>query len=64
MFALAHGEGGWTPTRLLLTGIVMAAGASAVVSMLLALGNETELARNAVLADGRSVDEHPTLAAA
>ncbi|HKE93186.1 MAG TPA: iron ABC transporter permease [Povalibacter sp.] len=43
VFALAHAEGGWTPTRLLLTGIVMAAGASAVVSMLLALGNETQL---------------------
>ncbi len=43
VFALAHGEGGWTPTRLLLTGIVMAAGASAVVSVLLAMGNDTEL---------------------
>lgn len=43
VFALAHGEGGWTPARLLLTGIVMAAGASAVVSMLLALGDETQL---------------------
>ncbi len=43
VFALAHGEGGWTPTRLLLTGIVIAAGASAVISMLLALGNETQL---------------------
>jgi iron complex transport system permease protein len=43
VFALAHGEGGWTPTRLLLTGIVMAAGASALVSVLLAMGNDTEL---------------------
>lgn len=43
VFALAHGEGGWTPTRLLLTGIVMAAGASALVSVLLAVGNDTEL---------------------
>lgn len=43
VFALAHAEGGWTPTRLLLTGIVIAAGASAVVSMLLALGDETQL---------------------
>lgn len=43
VFALAHGEGGWTPARLLLTGIVMAAGASAVVSMLLALSDETQL---------------------
>lgn len=43
VFTLAHGEGGWTPTRLLLTGIVIAAGASAVVSVLLAMGNDTEL---------------------
>lgn len=43
VFALAHGEGGWTPSRLLLTGIVVAAGASATVSMLLALGDETQL---------------------
>ncbi|MGH8178604.1 MAG: FecCD family ABC transporter permease [Steroidobacter sp.] len=43
VFALAHGEGGWTPTRLLLTGVVIAAGASAVVSMLLTLSDETQL---------------------
>lgn len=43
VFALAHGTGGWAPTRLLLTGIVMAAGASAIVSLLLALGDESQL---------------------
>jgi iron complex transport system permease protein len=43
VFALARGEGGWSPFRLLLTGVVVAAGASAVVSMLLALGDETKL---------------------
>ncbi len=43
VFSLAHGAGDWTPTRLLLTGIVMAAGASAIVSLLLALGDETQL---------------------
>jgi iron complex transport system permease protein len=43
VFALAHGEGGWTTARLLLTGIVVAAGASAVISILLSLGDETRL---------------------
>lgn len=43
VFTLARGEGGWTPTRLLLTGVVVAAGASAIVSLLLTLGDETQL---------------------
>lgn len=43
VFALARGEGGWTAARLLLTGVVVAAGASAVVSMLLSLGEEKQL---------------------
>jgi iron complex transport system permease protein len=43
VFALAQGPGGWTPTRLLLTGIVVAAGAGSVVSLLLALGDESKL---------------------
>jgi iron complex transport system permease protein len=43
VFALAQGPGGWTPTRLLLTGIVVAAGAGSIVSLLLALGDETRL---------------------
>jgi iron complex transport system permease protein len=43
VFALAQGPGGWTPTRLLLTGVVVAAGAGSVVSLLLALGDESEL---------------------
>ena len=43
VFALAQGPGGWTPPRLLLTGIVVAAGASSVVSLLLALGDEARL---------------------
>jgi iron complex transport system permease protein len=43
VFALAHGPGGWTPTRLLLTGIIVAAGAGSVVSLLLALGDEIRL---------------------
>ena len=37
VFALAHREGSWTQTRLLLTGVVVAAGAGAVVTLLLSL---------------------------
>jgi iron complex transport system permease protein len=43
VFVLAHGSGGWTPARLLLTGVVVAAGASAAVSSLLALGDDSRL---------------------
>lgn len=43
VFALAHGRGGWTPTRLLLTGVVIAAGWGAVISLLLALGPDSSV---------------------
>ncbi|MGC3979846.1 MAG: iron ABC transporter permease [Steroidobacteraceae bacterium] len=43
VFALAHAEGSWSPIRLLLTGVVVAAGAGAVVSLLLAVGDEAKL---------------------
>jgi iron complex transport system permease protein len=43
VFALAHGRGGWTPARLLLTGVVLAAGFGALVAMLLSLGDPTRL---------------------
>ena len=43
VFALAHGRGGWTPTRLLLTGIAVAAGWGAVISLLLVLGTDASL---------------------
>jgi iron complex transport system permease protein len=43
VFGLAHGPGSWVPARLLLTGIVVAAGTSAIVSMLLALGEDAQL---------------------
>ncbi len=43
VFVLAHGRGSWAPTRLLLTGIVMAAGWGAVVSLLLALSPNATL---------------------
>ncbi len=43
VFALAHGPGGWTPLRLLLTGVVLASGLSAMISLLLALGPDSSL---------------------
>ena len=43
VFALAHGRGGWTPTRLLLTGIAVAAGWGAVISLMLVLGTDASL---------------------
>jgi iron complex transport system permease protein len=43
VFTLAHGRGAWTPTRLLLTGVVIAAGCGAMVSLMLALGPESRL---------------------
>jgi len=43
VFALAHGRGGWTPTRLLLTGIAVAAGWGALISLLLVLGTDASL---------------------
>jgi len=43
VFLLAHGPGGWTPLRLLLTGVVVAAGTGAVVSLMLSLSDEARL---------------------
>ncbi|MCZ8129780.1 MAG: iron ABC transporter permease [Steroidobacteraceae bacterium] len=47
VFTLARGSdlgaGAWTPSRLLLTGVVLAAGFGALVSLLLALGDATQL---------------------
>jgi iron complex transport system permease protein len=43
VFALAHARGGWTPQRLLLNGVVVASGCTAVVGLMLALGDETRL---------------------
>ncbi len=43
VFSLAQGPGGWTPTRLLLTGVVVGAGAGSVVSLLLAMSDDTRL---------------------
>lgn len=43
VFSLAHGRGSWDTTRLLLTGVVLAAGWGAVISLLLALSANTQL---------------------
>ncbi len=43
VFTLAQGPGGWTPTRLLLTGVVVAAGAGSLVSLMLALSDDSRL---------------------
>jgi iron complex transport system permease protein len=43
VFALAHGEGSWTQTRLLLTGVIVASGSGAVVTLILAMAPEQAL---------------------
>ncbi len=43
VFGLAHGDGSWTQTRLLLTGVIVAAGCGAVVGLLLTLAPESRL---------------------
>ncbi|MBK7813925.1 MAG: iron ABC transporter permease [Rhodocyclaceae bacterium] len=43
VFGIAHGDGSWTQTRLLLTGVVVAAGCGAVVALILTLAPEQKL---------------------
>lgn len=43
VFGLAHGDGSWTQTRLLLTGVVVAAGCGALVALLLSIAPEHKL---------------------
>lgn len=43
VFSIARGTGAWTPTRLLLTGVVLAAGFSAVTTLLLAMSPDQNL---------------------
>lgn len=43
VFGLARGEGPWSGTRLLLTGVVTASGWAALISLLLALGPDNSL---------------------
>ncbi|BAL22959.1 iron ABC transporter permease [Azoarcus sp. KH32C] len=43
VFGLAHGDGSWTQTRLLLTGVIVAAGCGAAVTLILSLATDTRL---------------------
>jgi iron complex transport system permease protein len=43
VFGLAHGEGSWTQTRLLLTGVIVAAGCGAAVALILSVAPEHQL---------------------
>ena len=43
VFGLAHGTGSWTPARLLLTGVVVASGWGAVITLMLAVGPADKL---------------------
>ena len=43
VFSIAQGTGSWTPARLLLTGVVLAAGFSATTTLLLALSPDQDL---------------------
>ena len=43
VFGIAHGDGSWTQTRLLLTGVVVAAGCGAVVALILTLAPEQKI---------------------
>lgn len=43
VFGLAHGDGSWTQTRLLLTGVIVAAGCGALVALLLTIAPEYKL---------------------
>lgn len=43
VFGLAHGDSSWTQTRLLLTGVIIAAGCGAVVALILSITPEQKL---------------------
>lgn len=43
VFGLARGDGSWTQTRLLLTGVIVAAGCGAMVALMLSIAPETKL---------------------
>lgn len=43
VFGLAHGDGSWTQARLLLTGVIVAAGCGAAVALMLSIAPEHKL---------------------
>ena len=43
VFGLAHGDGSWTQTRLLLTGIIVAAGCGALVALMMSIAPDERL---------------------
>ena len=43
VFGLAHGDGSWTQTRLLLTGVIVASGCGALVALMLSVAPEHQL---------------------
>ena len=43
VFGLAHGDGSWTQSRLLLTGVIVAAGCGALVALMLSIAPESKL---------------------
>ena len=43
VFGLAHGDGSWTQTRLLLTGVIVAAGCGAMVALMLSVAPDSQL---------------------
>ena len=43
VFGLAHGDGSWTQSRLLLTGVIVAAGCGAVVALILSIAPDSKL---------------------
>ena len=64
VFGLAHGDGSWTQTRLLLTGVIIAAGCGALVSLILSIAPDTKLHGMLFWLMGdlsQSVDPLPTL---
>jgi iron complex transport system permease protein len=43
VFGLAHGDGSWTQTRLLLTGVIVAAGCGALIALILSISPDDKL---------------------